>query len=59
MMNAARAALAVTRKDLRLVLVRGAGLSQALLLGLLLVFVFSLAQRTGESMSGQIGRAHV
>ena len=53
MMNAARAALAVTRKDLRLVLVRGAGLSQALLLGLFLVFVFSLAQRTGESMSGQ------
>ena len=53
MMNAARTALAVTRKDLRLVLVRGAGLSQALLLGLLLVFVFSLAQRTGESMSGQ------
>ena len=52
MMNAARAALAVTRKDLRLVLVRGAGLSQALLLGLLLVFVFSLAQRTGESLSG-------
>lgn len=53
MVSAPRAALAVARKDLRLVLVRGAGLSQALLLGLLLVFVFSLAQRTGEHMSGQ------
>lgn len=53
MVSAPRAALAVARKDLRLVLVRGAGLAQALLLGLLLVFVFSLAQHAGERMSGQ------
>ncbi|MFR0873866.1 MAG: heme exporter protein CcmB [Bilophila wadsworthia] len=32
---------------------RGAGLVQALLLGLLLIFVFSLSRETGETMSGQ------
>ncbi|MBO4301511.1 MAG: heme exporter protein CcmB, partial [Desulfovibrio sp.] len=32
---------------------RGSGLVQALLLGLLLLFVFSLSQRVGESMSPQ------
>ena len=31
----------------------GAGLVQALLLGLLLIFVFSLSRETGETMSGQ------
>lgn len=48
-----RSALLIAHKDLRLVLARGAGLVQALLLGLLLIFVFSLSQRTGESPSGQ------
>lgn len=43
-----RAALRIAAKDVRLVLVRGGGLAQALLLGLLLVFVFSLAQAPGE-----------
>lgn len=48
-----RAAWIIARKDLRLVLSRGAGLIQALLLGLLLIFVFSLSRETGEVMSGQ------
>lgn len=42
-------ALLIARKDLRLLLVRGGGLGQALLLGLLLLFVFSLAKGIGES----------
>ena len=46
-----KAACLIARKDLRLVLSRGAGLVQALLLGLLLIFVFS--RETGETMSGQ------
>ena len=40
-------------KDLRLVFSRGAGLAQALLLGLLLIFVFSLSRETGTLMSAQ------
>lgn len=48
-----KTSLLIARKDLRLVLVRGAGLVQALLLGLLLIFVFSLSRETGEIMSGQ------
>ena len=40
-------------KDLRLVLSRGAGLVQALLLGLLLIFVFSLSREPGSTISGQ------
>ena len=47
-----KAACLIARKDLRLVLSRGAGLVQALLLGLL-IFVFSLSRETGETMSGQ------
>ena len=47
-----KAACLIARKDLRLVLSRGAGLVQALLLGLLLIFVFSLSRETGETMSG-------
>lgn len=39
-----RLAFAVFRKDLRLSLLRSNGLLQALLLGLLLVFTFSLAR---------------
>lgn len=38
----------IARKDCRLVLTRGGGLIQALLLGLLLIFVFSLARRSNE-----------
>ena len=48
-----KAACLIARKDLRLVLSRGAGLVQALLLGLLLIFVFSLSRETGETMSGK------
>lgn len=43
----------IAGKDLRLVLSRGAGLVQALLLGLLLIFVFSLSRETGSVMGGQ------
>lgn len=48
-----RCALAICAKDMRLVLTRGAGLTQALLLGLLLVFLFSLSLDAGESLSAQ------
>lgn len=41
------------RKDFRLVFMRGNGFLQALLLGLLLIFVFSLSRGTGESTSPQ------
>lgn len=44
---------AVAAKDLKLTLLRGGALAQALLLGLLLIFLFSLAQETGERMSPQ------
>ena len=43
--------LRIARKDCRLALIRGGALIQALLLGLLLVFVFSLAQPPGETVS--------
>ena len=43
-------ALALARKDLSLAL-RGAGLVQSILLGLLLVFMFSLSQKTGRSFA--------
>ncbi|MDR3362506.1 MAG: heme exporter protein CcmB [Desulfovibrio sp.] len=48
-----RLTLAVARKDLLLTLARGNGLVQALLLGLLLFFVFSLSQGIGEHTSPQ------
>ena len=48
-----KAVWALTRKDLRLTLLRGSGLVQALLLGLLLLFVFSLSQEVGSVMSPQ------
>ncbi len=48
-----KAASAIAMKDLRLVLARGTGLVQALLLGLLLIFVFSLSQQVGETMTPQ------
>lgn len=43
-----RFALLIAAKDLRLTLLRGRGLAQALLLGLLLIFIFSLAKNPGE-----------
>ena len=46
-------ALSVARKDLTLTLLRSAGLIQSLLLGLLLIFLFSLSQKTGEPVSAQ------
>lgn len=48
-----RTAFLICSKDLRLILVRSAGLAQALLLGLLLVFVFSLSQDVGERLAPQ------
>lgn len=41
----------ITAKDLRLALARGGGLVQALLLGLLLLFVFSIARAGGAPAS--------
>ncbi len=46
-----RAIIALVRKDIRLA--KGQGLVQALLLGLLLLFVFSLSQEVGTVMSAQ------
>jgi heme exporter protein B len=48
-----KAASAIAGKDLTLTLARGGGLVQALLLGLLLLFMFSLSQEVGERMSPQ------
>lgn len=45
-------ALAVAKKDLKLTF-RSAGLVQALLLGLLLIFMFSLSQKTGDLCPAQ------
>ncbi len=52
-----RLTLAMARKDLSLTLSRGSGLVQALLLGLLLLFVFSLSQGVGERMTPQSAAA--
>ena len=48
-----RSALALARKDLRLMASGGQGLVQALLLGLLLIFVFSLSRPAGELVPAQ------
>lgn len=48
-----KAALTIARKDIRLTLGRGSGLLQALLLGLLLIFVFSFSLLPGQRMSPQ------
>lgn len=48
-----KCAQAVCGKDLRLVLARGGGLTQALLLGLLLVFLFSLSLDAGDRLTPQ------
>ncbi len=50
-------ALLLLRKDMRLILLRGAGLAQALLLGLLLVFLFSLSLESGEKLGPQSAAA--
>lgn len=51
------AAWAVTAKDLRLACARGQGPVQAVLLGLLLVFIFSLSAAPGEHFTAQQGMA--
>ncbi len=48
-----KAVWALVRKDICLTFGRGSGLVQALLLGLLLLFVFSLSQEVGSRMSAQ------
>ncbi len=50
-------ALTIARKDLRLAMKGANGLCQALLLGLLLVFIFSLATPPGEAVSPQAAAA--
>lgn len=46
-----KTALLLARKDLTIILGRSAGLCQALLLGLLLIFLFSLSLQAGEKLS--------
>ena len=48
-----KAALIIARKDISLTLGRGSGLLQAMLLGLLLIFVFSLSLLPGQRMTPQ------
>jgi len=48
-----KAACIIASKDIRLVMVRGGAWVQSLLLGLLLVFVFSLSLPAGETASPQ------
>lgn len=48
-----KGACCIAAKDLHVVLMRGSGLVQALLLGLIMLFVFSLSQQVGETMSPQ------
>lgn len=50
-------AMLIARKDLRLLLFRNGGLVQALLLGLLLIFVFSLSSAPGEKASPESAAA--
>lgn len=52
-----RLALILARKDLRLLLFRNGGLAQALLLGLLLIFIFSLSAAPGEKASPESAAA--
>lgn len=52
-----KAALAIAAKDLTLVVGRGTGLVQAFLLGLLLVFIFSLSKSVGEVITAQAASA--
>ena len=50
-------ALTIARKDLRLAFAKGQGPVQAILLGLLLVFIFSLSAAPGDRFSAQQGIA--
>lgn len=52
-----RATLAIARKDVTLLISRGTGLAQSFLLGLLLIFVFSLARGIAEEFSAQAAAA--
>lgn len=52
-----RAALCIAGKDLTLVCRRGAALPQSFLLGLLLIFIFSLSGAPGEQVSAQAAAA--
>ncbi|CAM2059320.1 heme exporter protein B [Desulfovibrionales bacterium] len=52
-----RPTLAIAGKDLHLVALRGAGLVQALLLGLLLLFLFSLTTDPGQWINPQAAAA--
>ena len=45
--------LLITRKDLRISLLHGNGTIQAILLGLLLIFLFDLSKNPGETASAQ------
>ncbi|MDL2267613.1 heme exporter protein CcmB [Desulfovibrio sp. OttesenSCG-928-G15] len=46
-----KAAFVIAAKDIRLTLGRGSGLVQAMLLGLLLIFIFSLSLAPGQRMT--------
>ncbi len=48
---------AIFRKDMRIAFAHGAGIVQALLLGLLLIFLFSLSMNTGERLTPQASAA--
>ncbi|MDR2050852.1 MAG: heme exporter protein CcmB [Deltaproteobacteria bacterium] len=50
-------ALCLARKDVTLLVGRGSGLAQSFLLGLLLIFIFSLARGIGEDFSAQAASA--
>lgn len=52
-----KSALLIAGKDIRLILLRGGAFAQALLLGLLLVFVFSLSLPPGETAGPQAAAA--
>lgn len=52
-----RASICIMRKDLTLLMSRGTGLAQSFLLGLLLIFTFSLARGIGEDFSAQAAAA--
>jgi heme exporter protein B len=44
---------AIAAKDIRLIIFGGAGMAQTLLLGLLLIFVFSLSREPGSAVNAQ------
>lgn len=52
-----RLSMAIARKDLALCLLRGSGLLQAVLLGLVLIFIFGLAGETGSVVDARTAAA--